>query len=115
MVAVPDMKEIKERGVFDIRDRIRSTISMAGSSLPSYMQISQVLVYNEELPKTRLGKFKRKEVEAIADDIKTKEQPEKDIAKVQDLTLLENPDSASRRPYRPIRQDGRHRLRQQIK
>jgi len=94
MVAVPDMKEVKERGVFDILERIRSAVSMAGSSLPSYMQISQVLVCNEELPKTRLGKFKRKEVEAIADDIKTKEQPKKGTVKVQDLSLLEKPDSA---------------------
>ena len=44
---------------------------MTGSSLPSYMQISDVLIYNDELPKTRLGKFKRNEIEKIADQLKS--------------------------------------------
>jgi long-chain acyl-CoA synthetase len=63
VVVVPNMREIRERDVFDIRERIRSSIAMTGSSLPSYMQISEVLIYNGELPKTRLGKFKRGEVD----------------------------------------------------
>ena len=66
VVVVPNMREIRERDVFDIRDRIRSSIAMTGSSLPSYMQISEVLIYNNELPKTRLGKFKRGEVDELA-------------------------------------------------
>ena len=70
-VVVPNMKQIKERNVFDIRERIRSIISMTGSSLPSYMQISDVLIYTDELPKTRLGKFKRNEVQKIADKLKS--------------------------------------------
>jgi len=74
-VIVPDMREVRERNVFDIRDRVRSIISMSGSSLPSYMQISDVLIYNDELPKTRLGKFKRNEVQKIADQLKSGVEP----------------------------------------
>ena len=70
-VVVPNMREIKERSVFDARERVRSIISMTGSSLPSYMQISEVLIYNDELPKTRLGKFKRNEIEKLADQVRS--------------------------------------------
>jgi len=71
VIIVPNMREVKERDVFDVRDRVRSIISMQGSSLPSYMRISEVLIYNDELPKTRLGKFKRNEIDIIADDLRT--------------------------------------------
>lgn len=93
MIVVPDMKEIKERGIYDINERIRSTISVTGSSLPSYMQVSDVLVYNGELPKTRLGKFKRNEIEAIADELKTGEEPREKVLSPEDRELTQRPES----------------------
>ena len=95
MVVVPEMKEIKERGIFDVSERIRSIISMTGSSLPSYMQISDVIVYNGELPKTRLGKFKRKEIEEIAEELKKGEEPFQKMPGPEDTELMMNPESVS--------------------
>lgn len=90
-VVVPNMREIKERNVFDIRDRVRSIISMTGSSLPSYMQISDVLIYNDELPKTRLGKFKRNEIEKIADQLKSGTEIKEAELTPQALEILNKP------------------------
>ncbi len=93
MIVVPDMKEIKERGIYDINERIRSAISMTGSSLPSYMQVSDVLIYNGELPKTRLGKFKRNEIEAIANELKTGEGPREKVLSPEGRELVQRPES----------------------
>ncbi len=93
VVVVPNMREVKERDVFDVRDRIRSIISMTGSSLPSYMQISEVLIYNNELPKTRLGKFKRGEIDKIASDLRSGE-PLKEVELTSEETeILNKPES----------------------
>ena len=93
VVIVPNMREVKERDVFDVRDRIRSIISMTGSSLPSYMQISEVLIYNGELPKTRLGKFKRGEIDKIAIDLRSGEQPKEIKLSEEDQEILNRPES----------------------
>ena len=92
VVVVPNMREVKERDVFDIRNRIRSIISMQGSSLPSYMRISEVFIYNDELPKTRLGKFKRNEIEKIADDLRSGVESKK-LAELssEEIELLNKP------------------------
>ncbi len=93
VVVVPNMKEVKERDVFDIRDRIRSIISRTGSSLPSYMQISEVLIYNGELPKTRLGKFKRAEIDKIAQEIRSGEGLKEAELSTKDTEILARPES----------------------
>lgn len=95
MVVVPETKELIERGIFDVSERVRSIISMTGSSLPSYMQISDVVVYNGELPKTRLGKFKRKEIEEIAEELKKGEEPFQRMLSPDDMELMMNTESAS--------------------
>lgn len=95
MVVVPELREIKERGIFDVSERMRSIISMTGSSLPSYMQISDVIIYNGELPKTRLGKFKRKEIEEIAEELKKGEEPFQKMLSPDDMELMMNPGSVS--------------------
>jgi len=93
MVVVPEMKEVRKRDVFDIRDRMRSIISMIGSSLPSYMQIYEVLIYNDELPKTRLGKFKRGEIEEIAAEIKAGERPRETYLTPKAIEILNKSES----------------------
>lgn len=95
MVVVPETKEIIERAIFDVGNRVRSIISMTGSSLPSYMQISDVILYNGELPKTRLGKFKRKEIEEIAEELKRGEEPPQKMPSPEDTELLRNSESVS--------------------
>jgi long-chain acyl-CoA synthetase len=93
VIVVPNMREVKERDVFDVRNRIRSIISMEGSKLPSYMQISEVLISNTELPKTRLGKFKRNEVEKIAIQLRSGEQPKEIELKAQEIEILNKQES----------------------
>lgn len=93
VVVVPNMREVKERDVFDVRDRIRSVISMEGSKLPSYMQISEVLISNTELPKTRLGKFKRNEIDKIAIQLRSGEQPKEIELKPEEIEILNKPES----------------------
>ncbi len=93
VVVVPNMREVKERDVFDVRDRIRSVISMESSKLPSYMQISEVLVSNTELPKTRLGKFKRNEIDKIAIQLRSGEQPKEIELKPEEIEILNKPES----------------------
>lgn len=90
-VVVPNMREIRERNVFDIRERVRSIISMTGSSLPSYMQISDVFIYNDDLPKTRLGKFKRNEIEKIADQLKSGAEVKEAELTPEALEILNKP------------------------
>lgn len=93
VIVVPNMREVKERDVFDVRDRIRSVISMEGSKLPSYMQISEVLISNTELPKTRLGKFKRNEIDKIAIQLRSGEQPKEVELKPEEIEILNKPES----------------------
>lgn len=93
VIVVPNMREVKERDVFDIRDRIRSVISMEGSSLPSYMQISEVLISNTELPKTRLGKFKRNEIDKIAMDLRSGLETKDVELKPEEIEILNKNES----------------------
>ena len=90
-VVVPNMREIRERNVFDVRERVRSIISMTGSNLPSYMQISDVYIYNDELPKTRLGKFKRSEIEKLAEELKSGAETAKKELTPEQNELLKKP------------------------
>ncbi|MGB2693452.1 MAG: 1-acyl-sn-glycerol-3-phosphate acyltransferase, partial [Thermodesulfobacteriota bacterium] len=78
---------------FDVRDRIRSVISMEGSKLPSYMQISEVLISNTELPKTRLGKFKRNEIDKIAMDLRSGVETKDVELKPEEIEILNKPES----------------------
>ncbi|MGB3727745.1 MAG: AMP-binding protein [Thermodesulfobacteriota bacterium] len=93
VIVVPNMREVKERDVFDVRDRIRSVISMEGSKLPSYMQISEVLISNTELPKTRLGKFKRNEIDKIAMDLRSGVETKDVELKPEEIEILNKPES----------------------
>jgi long-chain acyl-CoA synthetase len=63
MVVVPDDQELMSRGVFNKRDRISSEITMRGASLPTYMRITEFELYNDQLPRTMIGKIRRSEVE----------------------------------------------------
>lgn len=63
MVVVPNEQELISRGVFNKRDRISSEITMRGASLPSFMRVTELSLFPEELPRTMLGKIRRSEVE----------------------------------------------------
>ena len=77
LVVVPDKKELIRRNVFSIKERINSEVSIISSRLPSYMHIGDLEIIYSELPRTRLGKLRRKEVEELVkreSETKTEEQ-----------------------------------------
>lgn len=95
VIAVPDMKEMHRRGIFTVGERIRSIISTKGTSLPSFMRVSDVVVFNGELPKTRLGKFKRNVIEKMAEDMERGEEPARAGPGPEESALLGKPQSVS--------------------
>ncbi|HWP93580.1 MAG TPA: AMP-binding protein [Thermodesulfobacteriota bacterium] len=94
MVVVPEKKEIAARGVFNTRERIRSEVANTGSSLPSYMQVTELQILYDELPKTRLGKLKRGEIEKLVRDQKYLSREEEIPLSPEEKALLEAPYSA---------------------
>ena len=93
MVVVPDDQELIARGVFNKRDRISSEITMRGASLPTYMRITELELYNEQFPRTMLGKIRRNEVERYLTD-RQKAIPRDEIPLTpEEKDLMEAPSS----------------------
>ena len=67
-VVVPDSGELIARKVRDARDRIRTELGIVGASLPSYMRITDLVLLDESLPRTRLGKLKRAKIEEMVNE-----------------------------------------------
>ncbi|HEX3036225.1 MAG TPA: AMP-binding protein [Thermodesulfobacteriota bacterium] len=93
MVAVPDVKELSTRAVFNPRERIRSEITGIGSRLPSYMQITELVLFYDELPRTRLGKLRRNEIEKLLKEQKPLSNEEQLTLSAEEKTLMEAPSS----------------------
>ncbi|MDA2919454.1 AMP-binding protein [Desulfobacterota bacterium AH_259_B03_O07] len=94
MVVVPDAEELKVRGVFNPRERIRSEITMRGASLPSFMQITELVLFYNELPRTLLGKIKRKELENLLKMAEAATEEQELIISDEEKELMELPTSA---------------------
>ncbi len=94
MVIVPDLKELSERGVFNTRERIGSAVKLIGASLPSYMRITELVLFYHELPRTRLGKLRRSEIERLIKEQKSASPEERQAAlSPEDKALIEAPPS----------------------
>ncbi len=94
MVVVPDLTELSERGVFNTRERIGSAINLLGASLPSYMRITELVLFYGELPRTRLGKLRRSEIERLVKEQKSASPAEQQAAlSPEDKALIEAPPS----------------------
>ncbi len=93
MVVVPDPKEISERGVVNTRERIRSEIARIGLRLPSYMQINELVLLHDELPRTRLGKLRRSEIEELANKRKAHPGEVEVTLSPEERSLMETPSS----------------------
>jgi long-chain acyl-CoA synthetase len=63
-VVVPDFEFFKQVGDANINRKIKWELENFSSRLPTYKRITDFIIVREELPKTRLGKIKRYEVEA---------------------------------------------------
>jgi long-chain acyl-CoA synthetase len=64
----------KLSGKDDLRKAIETELSSKGSSLPSYMRISDFAMTNQPLPRTNLGKLKRHELKERFDQAKSEEK-----------------------------------------
>ncbi|MEE9252777.1 MAG: AMP-binding protein [Thermodesulfobacteriota bacterium] len=69
-VVVPDAGELAARHVVDVRERIRSQLAIVGAKLPSYMHVTDLVLLDAELPRTRLGKLRRAKIEEMVKEKK---------------------------------------------
>lgn len=58
-LVVPDQEEARSSGVANLRDALRVAFGEAGRSLPQYKRVSEFELAREEIPRTRLGKYRR--------------------------------------------------------
>jgi long-chain acyl-CoA synthetase len=74
-IIVPDVVYAKQKGIINIKSNLIWQLDAVSKELPSYMRIKGFHLYSEDLPKTRLGKFKRFLIKDIVHQkIKDKEQ-----------------------------------------
>lgn len=71
-VVFPDFEQIAASHVIDVREKIQSELAMRGAKLPSYMQVTDLVLVEADLPRTRLGKLRRTKIAEMA-----KEQEDK--------------------------------------
>lgn len=65
-VVLPNFDELNRRKASNIRDEVRRSITMLAQGLPSYMHITDLKLVTTEMPKTRLGKLRRAEIQRMA-------------------------------------------------
>jgi long-chain acyl-CoA synthetase len=58
-VIYPELKELRQGSIENMRELIKEEIAMANKEVPPYKRIKQFHIVSEELPKTRLGKIQR--------------------------------------------------------
>ncbi|MDR1458935.1 MAG: AMP-binding protein [Bacteroidales bacterium] len=56
---VPELKELRQESIENMRELIKDEITMINKEVPPYKRIKQFHVVSEELPRTRLGKIQR--------------------------------------------------------
>ncbi len=64
-VIVPDAEYFKKTGEVNIREKIKWDLENFSKAISPYKRIMDFVITKEDLPKTRLGKIKRYEVEKI--------------------------------------------------
>ena len=62
-VVVPDFKDLRRRGPGAPEDAVRQAIAEAGRELPSHHRLAHYVIGRDALPRTRLGKIRRAELE----------------------------------------------------
>jgi long-chain acyl-CoA synthetase len=74
-VIVPDLDYCQQKGISDIHGEIKWTLENLARDLPSYKRIMGFIITTEELPRTRLGKLKRYEIQAkYSEDLRGEEK-----------------------------------------
>jgi len=62
-VIVPDHKALRDQGAADVDGAIRRAVLDVGKGLPSHHRIARYVISRDALPRTRLGKIRRAELE----------------------------------------------------
>jgi long-chain acyl-CoA synthetase len=78
-VVIPQLKELRQGEIENMREYIKEDIAKYNKEAPSYKRIKQFHITSKELPRTRLGKIQRFKLPAFASqqkEKKTEEQPE---------------------------------------
>lgn len=102
-VVVPEIREMKRRGIQDANRAVREAAAERSREFPSYQRINDVAVTREPIPRTRLGKIRRHLLEDLFQRAKA-EQAAPTQARTgpvalsdmsnQDQNLLEHPAAA---------------------
>ena len=61
-LALPDVAVIERAGGADVLQAVRSAVGEINPTLPSYQRLTDVAVTRDPLPRTRLGKLRRREL-----------------------------------------------------
>jgi long-chain acyl-CoA synthetase len=76
-LALPDVAAIERAGRTDVLRAVRDAVAEVNPALPSYQRVSNVAVTRDPLPRTRLGKLRRRglpELHAAADAARGEER-----------------------------------------
>jgi long-chain acyl-CoA synthetase len=65
-IVVPDLDELRRRGSTSARDDLRRGLTTLSQSLPSWMRVAELKLVSKALPRTRLGKLRRAEIQRMA-------------------------------------------------
>ena len=72
-VIFPELKELRQGSIENMREIMKEDISRINKELPPYKRIKQFHIVSEELPKTRLGKIQRFKLPELISQQKNKE------------------------------------------
>ena len=93
LLVVPDAKALRRRDEADAQKAIETECKKISDRLPSYQRVAEIVVTQESLPRTTLGKLKRHELPAIlerAQEGKPPPEAESELS-AADENLLKNP------------------------
>ena len=91
-LVVPDFEAIRAAGATRMEDLIRETLDATARTLPSHYRLTGLAILREALPRTQLGKIRRRQLRALYDaahEARRSAIP-KPLAP-EDTALLENP------------------------
>jgi long-chain acyl-CoA synthetase len=93
-VVVPDTAALAARGAADAREWVRGELAKRAGTLPSYMRVGDLVLFDGELPRTRLGKLRRAR---IAEEVAAREEarlaPRLEALGAELRALMEHPAS----------------------
>jgi long-chain acyl-CoA synthetase len=87
-IIYPELKEIRQGFIENMRELIKEEITMINKEVPPYKRIKQFHIISEELPKTRLGKIQRFKLSSLVSQQKKENEKEENENKSKVYQLL---------------------------